>query len=187
MKPAMAQALGRHKEVFEVRSSRKDSNKFLLILFGAEYSAQYAVNYLINGDDIEWKDPKTIVTSSGVKIYSPDLETLMEYEPTEQERAWRFPLPYSRYYAAFMSKAEEADAPSIMIETSAPKPKASPKPSEPKPNDMIGIQDIATELGMEPRDARQILRKHAEKPSWGWAWAKAEVAAIKKLLKEKRK
>ncbi len=48
---------------------------------------------------------------------------------------------------------------------------------------LVTIAEICNELGMNPRDARKILRNKVEKPDAGWAWPKSEVASIKKMLK----
>lgn len=50
-------------------------------------------------------------------------------------------------------------------------------------NGLVSISDICAEIGMNPRDARKILRNKVEKPDAGWAWPESEVANIKKLLK----
>jgi len=76
------------------------------------------------------------------------------------------------------------------------------KPDEPKPDDtraanksktrtrapvsrdgLVSIGDICADLGMNPRDARKILRGKVEKPDAGWCWPTDEADAIKKLLK----
>ena len=49
---------------------------------------------------------------------------------------------------------------------------------------LVSIGDICDEIGMNPRDARKILRNKVEKPDAGWAWTPKDAEAIKALLKK---
>ncbi|MGE0366962.1 MAG: hypothetical protein AB7Q00_14640 [Phycisphaerales bacterium] len=190
LEPAYASFPYKHTQNnFEVRATRRDGG-FILLLFNAQYAAARMVTRLIGDDDVEWKSTTELVTASGIKIRSPHLEQLVEHTDNGEEAKWDFTIPNSYYLAAFLREERPTHTVSdrhLPAGNEPKQPRAPATPRDPKPDGLVSIQDIAEEMKLDPREARQILRKHAEKPSWGWAWAADKVAGIKKLLKEKRK
>ena len=71
----------------------------------------------------------------------------------------------------------------------AEKPKTPDKPKEEKPAkpEMVALKEVAKRAGVEPREARTILRKimareEGEKRS-RWEWTPAEVAGVVAKIK----
>jgi len=75
-----------------------------------------------------------------------------------------------------------------MAETK-PEAKAPEKPKEEKPAkpEMVALKEVAKRAGVEPREARTILRKIAvrgdEEKRSRWEWPPAEVAGIVAKIK----
>lgn len=118
------------------------------------------------------------------------LTILMEYEPTQTERAWELPFPYpmmiknirNNYYVPPVThfadtlpdgKRKEP----VQLEIDLPqrstieRPKKTRQPRPERPTNGTSIADIAKSLNVEPSHARAALRKAAiTKPDAGWIW-----------------
>lgn len=151
-----------------------------------------------------------IRTARGLTIRGAGLEAAMEYEfESDAERSFIFPEPYNRMYEFFPRRGTEETEPTppapvetkydpdtgevIKMRAGKPIVKAEPKPKkEPKPKvDKTGlttVQEIAVTLKADPKHCRAALRKaKVEKPAVGWAFPKADVARITKLIKDNLK
>jgi hypothetical protein len=173
---------------YEVRVDRADG-AFCLYLFAQPYSARWFIDCVIGQKKFSWKDTRTIICEDGsFKIRSHHLEELLEYELKGKEKQWEPPEPCLSEYKrmAGVIKGPHRTA-SNSDELQSKEPRAPRPPSEPRPDGLVSIADIATELNIEPRDARKLLRaKNIEKPAHGaWAWPKNAVDGIKKLLRGK--
>lgn len=164
----------------------RNDGAFCFHNFHATYAAKEFIDTLLQGSPFKWINAQTILSNNGFKIkaeYHCSLEEVIEYTPKGKEQDFEFPVPYNGMFSRF---ARIALAPEGHVEapTRQKEPKKERAPSEPRPDGLISLADIVAELGIEPRDARQILRKSdLEKPSYGWAWPSSEVDRIKKLLK----
>ena len=184
-------AFVRHQKTqpIEVRADRADG-AMCLYMFAQEYSARWFIDCIVGKKKITWKDTRTIVTEGETyKIRSPHLEELMEYEYKGKEKQWEPPEPWLSEYKRFAGlivgpRRTASNSHELQSEPKAPR---VAKPTEPRPDGLVSIGDIAEELGLEPRDARKLLReKKIEKPAHGaWAWPKNAVDGIKKLLRGK--
>lgn len=172
-------ALGKHESKFGFYIHKGD--RFAFFNFHSAYAAKYLIDRLLDGREPKWVNTKTIVIDD-LRIRGEgdnDLEYIIEYQLKGNERKWLPPEPYLTYYDLLVSGKRTPPEP-----TSQPEP--SPRaPSEPRPDGLTPLADIAQELGIDPREARQILRKKAEKPAWGWAWPRDAVDKIKALLRKK--
>lgn len=74
----------------------------------------------------------------------------------------------------------------IVVTPPAPTVRPTRKERRPRPTGGYTIQDLATELGCTPGQARAALRKSkTAKPAGGWRWSSTEEAEpIRKLLKK---
>jgi hypothetical protein len=174
--------------VYEVRVDRADGG-MCLFLFAQAYSARWFIDCVIGKKKFSWKDTRTIVAEDeSFKMRSPHLEELLEYEPKGKEKQWEPPEPmlteYKRMAGIVKGPHRTASNP---VELQSKEPRVPRVPTEPRPDGLVSIADIATELNIEPRDARKLLRaKNIEKPAHGaWAWPKNAVDGIKKLLRGK--
>lgn len=168
-------------------------NRQIVLTFAAAYSAKKFVDYLIAGHNFKWLQashkgdiPDTILTDHNVKIRIPGrgLEEVIEYEYTQAESEWALPEEHMRQCALLRRAPDEEVTEEGEI---VAKPKREPKPEKPKIDKtaLISIGDIAEQMGIEARDARQSLRKQKiEKPTGGWWFAPEKVEEMKVLIKK---
>lgn len=165
----------------------KSNGNFCFHNFHATYAAQKFVLMMINDEDYKWLSDDTLITATGTKIKAEwrcSFEEVMEYVPTKQEAQFVFPVPYQGMFERFVGIAQSRPVTIDKPPSREKETKQDRLPRAPRPDDLTSLADIATELNIEPRDARQILRKtNTPKPDHGWAWAKDAVDTIKRILK----
>lgn len=172
---------------------KKDDN-ILNIGFGANYSAKKFLDILIGKDEVHKTrgitgKEDTIVTSSNVIIRCETIDEILNHEFTKAEEEWELPdsgnMGTSTQALSFRSSIvkSESISESATLEPRVRKEKTEKK-EKPNKEGLVSIAEIASELKMEARDARAILRQlKIEKPECGsWAWSKKEVDEIKTLL-----
>jgi hypothetical protein len=158
------------------------------------YAAKKTFDYLVRDDDYTWTQPDEVTTQGGLIIKATGLagrsalEAIIEYEYTDAEDEWH-PSDYDCRGLDVM-RAEHFTpraAPELRVveggkKERAPRPERAPKPSR---DGLVSVGDIAKELGVEPREARGVLRSlKLPKPDAGWAWPAAEAETIKTKIKE---
>lgn len=167
--------------------------------FAALHGARKAVDFAIRDQKPHWIDDNTIKVGS-VTISTdsaPDgLSQILEHDFTPRERAWELPRAYmQRIHSAFIEQApiddylEQPDRPA----TKTPKPEKAPKPV--KPTGLIDLPTLLADTDIEPKEARNALRKLGiDKPAhgrWEFPESDASTAVIKakiiKKVKELRK
>jgi hypothetical protein len=62
--------------------------------FAACYAAWHFLDAAIGDGEFKWISHERIRTTEGVEIYSPELEDIVEYDPTPEEEAWDLPEVY---------------------------------------------------------------------------------------------
>lgn len=224
LEPAYSPRVDGHRYVIYATYAREGDpiGKILVLKFLATYAAKRMVTMLIGKDEYEWElwcdRDDMIVTSRGVKIraHKDQMKELIEYEPTEEEAAWRdeqLIASVQRFlYGRSESPAADRDEPEDLnadtdggvaksktrAKDTKParerreKPEAAPKKPRVDTSGMVTANDIAKKLGVEGREVRGVLRAlKLEKPEYGWAWPKKEAADIEakivKGLKEAKK
>lgn len=160
--------------------------------FGAAYSALAYIQAVIGDNEIRWRgDDAFHVEDLGITVKGNGLEEVMEYTPTKAEADFVLPEPYASDAASIASgETRRKLAPPKKVseeehnESSRKGTKRTP-PRAPVPDGFISLAAICADIGMEPRDARAILRKKATKSEHGWAWPTAEAKKIKSMLSGK--
>jgi hypothetical protein len=111
-----------------------------------------------------------------------DVEDLLEEQP---RRDWVPPEPMLSQLRQAAGLVKTPDTPHKPLDNEVrERNRTRTKTRAPVSRDgLVSIGDICDELGMNPRDARKILRNKVEKPDAGWAWTPKEAEAIKKILK----
>jgi hypothetical protein len=176
-------------------------NNFLGIFgFSAFYAAKKFLQASIGDDEVKWLSPTSFtLPDSGMTVDSEHLEEIIEYEFKSAEEKWEVPQPYASYAHWLLTGEKVKIKPPEHFEQ--PNPDASNKntsartgprkKSEPRAARVEGMKSIAelcTEIDMDPREARGILRKsNTPKPDIGWAWDDKGSKAILALLKKERK
>jgi len=178
--------------------------------FCAEYAATYMIDLLrADADKTTWVNPKTITFEHGdfsITVEGDHLELLCEYKMTPKEKEWVPPEPYASLWPSYLTDRpgqpirldtpEAPVAPKGPVRTSDKHPNpqqvpkrnhevSPPKKAKVSKDGLVSIGDIAEQMKVLPRDARQILRKtKTPKPDAGWAWPKSEVEKIKGIIKK---
>jgi hypothetical protein len=169
---------------YQVRIFRDKDLKALLI-FAACYAARHFVDLCLKDQKWDYVGDHRLEADDGhILIWSEQLHEIMDHKMTQEEAAWELPRPYPNYAHMVLdgtwSDSKEVKAEPEPHPAPATKHEKTPKSSR---DGLISIGQIATELRLDPREARAILRKkNIEKPTAGWAWSEEEVLAIKKLL-----
>lgn len=116
------------------------------------------------------------------RIIQPSNCNILKDQPTRDWKPGPVEMRQLRIAAGFV---EELDTPHNAPETTREKNRRKTRARAPaaSKDGLISIGEICESIGMNPRDARKILRGKVEKPDVGWAWPKGEVDAIKKVLK----
>jgi hypothetical protein len=163
---------------------------YLFKNFHAEYAAKHFLDKLLEGKTFKWINRRLIHCDDGMTIKGEndtDLEIILDYEFKGKEAQWVIPEPYMSYALKLSGKIAFKQVPQDEPSTPRePTVKREPKPSIERPDGLTPLSDIADELGIDPRDARQILRKHSEKPTWGWAWPSDAIDKVRQILKKNR-
>jgi len=217
LKPVRGQP-GDNPYVIYVSYSRADLEipKVLVLNFKAEYAARFFLDQLIGEDEWEWTESvgsrHCILTATGLKIgmfSKTDFKMLLDYNLSEKEAEWHDTqiekavkaLKYGLTEEDLASKRRRyrsEDEEDTDEDTGTPdKPKREKKPPKEKKakvdkTGLVSANDIATELKVEGREVRGVLRSlKLEKPEHGWAWDKKTAEDIKtkviKGLKEAKK
>lgn len=168
--------------------THQPTNNFCFHNFHATYAAKHFLDIIIDGRDFKWINKQTILTEHGFHIraeYHTDLESAIEYDYKGTERDWEFPEPYQTMFLTFAGKVRPKTPRDTHAAASTPKREHTPPP--PRPDGLTSLAEICAGLNIDPREARQALRKsNTPKPEWGWAWkTKEEVTKITRIIQGK--
>ena len=147
------------------------------------YAAKRQLLDAIDGHSYKQIDPNTIVTDDDVSIRSEQMNDLLEYEFTKEEAAWQLPdRDAALLFRLRNAPRSRADTPQTAENAPAGiTPRRNPAP---RPDGLIALADICADLGVDPREARALLRKQMSKPTHGsWSFAPEEVESVKAKLK----
>lgn len=136
--------------------------------FSALFSAQTFVEHVIDERPFKWADNKTIKVGS-LTIRANNLEDIIEYEPTRKEREWDMPKNAIRYAKRIRD-----------MNTKQPREEPKQGGSIKKVDGHMTISQICSDLKIEPRIARGILRKNKINKPYAWK----DPTPIIKLLKD---
>jgi hypothetical protein len=181
------------------------ADRFMILTFGAEFSARHCIDFMIEDDEYKWLNDITIQTDRGIVIGSDHLEHLMEYEMSKKEKSWEPPEPYPSMWRTFrdgkQTKARQyGEVPPIEPEKPRQATPGGAAAAKPRPADAqrqprkpgasrvakagyITVGQLSAQLGIEPTHARAALRgAKLEKPEGGWQWPQGEIDKIKKII-----
>ena len=160
--------------------THEESGRFAFHNFYSLYAAKHFLDLV--APEFTWVAPDTILTPTGLKIRAEryfSLERVVEHDFTALEREWVIPEPYRTQYLKLLDTSP-VEAP--------PEPQRAPKSSQPSTSSMIPLADIASELSIDPREARKILRTtNTPKPDHGWAFTPEQIPHIKEILTKHKK
>lgn len=165
---------------FGLKFINTDDGKLAFHNFYGRFAAKRFLDLVISNDPYTWLDDNTILIANRIKVQGEggtDLEAIIEHEDNKLEQQWEMSDPYLQF------------ARSIRGERPVERPtraKALGRHRSRKPvaEGLVTVAQLADELGITSREARQRLRKSKiAKPDGGWQWPADEAAKIKELLK----
>ncbi len=166
--------------------------------FAAVFAARRAVDYLIADRKVKWVDDNHLViynhlgeTHVTTDCGDDGLSVIMEHEFSAKDRAWELPADYMRVgYNMFQPKITDSyvtpsDTP---VKQEKPVRLITEKPArvaKERPGGLIALPDVISDLPIDAKQARTILRAISfPKPDHGqWAWQKSDVAAVHAKIK----
>jgi hypothetical protein len=128
-----------------------------------------------------------LITASGIKLRSYELEAILGYELTGKERDYRLPDEYILNIARFRRGTWEQPSEPVELEVRTlthigKKQKPVTLPRDEKPAGFITVTELCRNTPVSPMNARALLRaSNYVKPAYGWAFAPAQVPEIRKL------
>jgi hypothetical protein len=168
---------------FYIRRDEQQSPSFHN--FAANYSAKHFLDFMINGKPYKWLNDSTIITDSGVEIrceQGPAIEQVIEYDLKGTEREWEIPEPYKSTFYKIRDGKKPSNGEQEPTRTAVKEARVKSKTPRANKDGLTSLADIANEIGIDPREARRILRTHSQKPDAGWAWPTEEIEAIKNTI-----
>lgn len=173
-----------------------NDNRLCILAYCADWAAKKAVDIIIGENKYKWLNERTIHLDSGVRIKSDQLEEIMECEVSERHQEWDFPPEEMRKLNQVAMSTTEIEQ--VREERQArrvergeavvrsPKVKKDRVSREARKG-MTTIQSLCEELGVDPRDARRVLRKSSfKKGDMGWAWSEGEAVEVRKFLTKQK-
>lgn len=159
------------------------------VRWATAYAARHCLDALICDDDYRWRSDDSVHTDSGVTIQCDELEELIEYKLKGDEAKWELPEPYvSEAHRARTGKTEyepkKTDRNEAAGKGDASKTLKRTDRKIATPDGYVSLADICKKVKVDPREARQYLRKNIDKPKTGWSWSKADAVKIERKLKE---
>lgn len=160
-----------------------------VVIFERAPVARAFLDALLGDDAWSWADVdqtptgvpgSTIASESGVVVstrWHPDRMR----EVVECAEAGGLSRDLANVAARFRLGPAADDPESGQESRRAARPAPQPRASR---DGLVPIADIAAELGIEPREARAVLRGlKVEKPAAGWAFPAAEVPAVRERIR----
>lgn len=142
---------------------------------------------------------ETTMTFGEVDIKSDQMSAILNHQYSKAEEEWELGRPYPEQIDNFlhgprMSRLLEQHPGATGTVTKTESVKREPKPVKERVDrsGMITVQQLASDAGIDPRDARAALRKaKVAKPTGGWlgdeAWAKTIRPVLATAAKELKK
>lgn len=164
---------------FGLKFINTDDGRLAFHNFYGRFAAKRFLDLVISNDPYTWLDDNTILIANRIKVQgesNTDLETIIEHEDNKLERQWEMADPYPQFAMSIRGERPTTDdKPTVERPTRA---KARKVPG------LVTVAQLADELGITSREARQRLRKSKiAKPDGGWRWLADEAAKIKELLR----
>lgn len=181
---------------FWVRNLERNTRSYLN--FAAAYSAKKFLEAFTEGrehsfedlskEDFEVRccgaDPRdcSLVVEDCVVISwagTGTMRDLLNHKYTREEEAWVLPEPYPQHILRALGQLTRGTP---RVSKREARKEAKVRMSK---EGFTSIAEICTEMKLDPREARSLLRrKKVEKTELGWAWPADSIGKIKSLLKE---
>lgn len=171
---------------FGLKFINTDDGRLAFHNFYGRFAAKRFLDLVISNDPYTWLDDNTILIANRIKVQGElktDLEAIIEHEDDKLERQWEMAAPYPQFAMSIRGERPEPPTDKPQVEPRPTRAKA-PGPRKAPPTGLVTVAQLADELGITSREARQRLRKsNIAKPDGGWQWPADDAAKIKELLK----
>lgn len=196
----------RHHPFFSTHDADGTQAGFLTHAFRTSYAAHYWLDTIMTvcSDSCtqSWKDKATLVfthrdTGYTLTIREHRIQDIIEYEPTQQEKAWTPPYPDSAQLERLTHFWDQRSLASHNTDSAESTTDSSPEPApskkrpeainrhksqKPAERGMTTVAILAAEAGIPANKARQMLRKAGiKKPAAGWTF-KTSDPQVQKIL-----
>lgn len=157
--------------------------------WAATYAAKHFFDAIFGDAKLKWLDDFT-VTDPDTELTckcEPNLEEIIEHKFTKAEREWMLPTPYKEY-AHFIRTGEKSRHVKVDATSNDDRTPSNPRSTTGgnrravNKEGLTSLADLCAEIGIEPREARQTLRKKFTKPDAGWYFNEQQVEEVKKIL-----
>lgn len=146
---------------------------------GEDITRTYSIGYTEAYAAKHWYE--AMIYEGEADIRSAELEDIKAHHFTAEEEDWRLPDADRRLIARFFRGTWDQERPIPQAVEVTVEAKVRVK-KEGIPVGYVTVGDIVKGSSLIPMKARAILRANRDKPSFGWAFAPAEVPNIRKLL-----
>lgn len=172
---------------FRSPEDRNNTDHLWVIGFNELYAAKVFFDSVF-GTKYKWLSELEVQASNTI-MKCEDIDTIVNYKLKNKEKEWTLPEPYMGYANSIREgkrlRIEGEKHPKRSENTAKDKPKDAPKTRQRTPNGLVSIAAIASDLGIDTREARAILRKSTiKKPQGGWAFEPDQVEEVKKVIKK---
>lgn len=156
------------------------------------FGAKRFIEIMSEGTKLEPLGENRVMAQNDIEIYCPQgLDQVLNYRYRGDEEDWMPTADHAdqvnRIRKRLMDEPErivERDEGGNVIKAERPKKEKVEKAPKETRSGLVDMNAIAKDLGYDPKDCRQALRKaKVEKPSVGWAWPADKVDEIKKVIK----
>ena len=171
--PSAPHRLARH-----VLYADREDGRRLVVAWVETYAAHHWLQELIGAEKVTRLALDTIALGDGdIEVRCEELREVMEYKPCGDERDWVLPTPFVEGITRFCGERRQRKR----VETALRVPK---RPQRAAGDAYVTIAQLASELGMTPREARARLRQaKVSKPQHGrWEWPSDEAKRIAKII-----
>lgn len=172
---------------FTLRDDTGTPVKFITQSFGAMYAAHHWLCRVMNHSSMQTEgDSITVSHQEGytLTIKAFNLQAIMDYKPTKEEKAWSPPSPDRNTLNQLVNYQTPT---SITPEPTSITPPVRHNHQKAAPEGMVTVAQLSAEAQLAPNKARNILRKNnIKKPASGWTYniSDPQVSIIRKLLSE---
>ena len=171
--------------------------RLIALSFAHIFAAKKMMEEVLGGRAYKWRDVRSVETPDGMIVASDALEDIVEYEYANSgEREWTFGEPEAGYIRRFLG-VEAARTRPIVHHTAEERPQDTDRPQQrthtpraprvtrERAEGVVGLAEICERLGVDPKDARGVLRGGPfPKSSGGWQWPDGEAESVGKWLEK---
>ena len=156
--------------------------------WGAIYAAHHLVMTAVRDhtyklDKAPHSSMSRLTTDDGLIIKSDQLDDILEYRLKQDEKEWVLPKEELAQLNRLRGERYAVGRAAATSEPRAPREPKEPKERTETPTGYTSLAALCDTLGVEPREARALLRKSTyAKPAFGWAFNAEQIDEVSKII-----